>query len=127
MKVKRFKVDKYSIKLYANDRKGSRTRWGDKVIEIYSDEKHVASAVFARKGATAPEPYFSDGKIYYFAQADQYAAVIDLLRNDNPVYIVWEPVYDQKEPNDGDAYFYVEGKVIQQNYDEVLEVIKKKT
>jgi len=110
MKVKKFKVDTYSIKLYANDRKGSRTRWGDKMIEIYSGGKHVASAVFARKDITVPEPYFSEGKIYFFAQADQYASVIDLLRNEKPVYIVWEPVYDPKEPNDGDAYFYVEGK-----------------
>jgi len=101
-----FKIDSYSIHVYAKDMKGSRTRWGDKLIYLYSDGKQVAQAVFAREGFKAPEPYFSDGIIYFFAQRYQYRPVIDLLRNEKPVYIAWRPIADPKEPKDGDAYFY---------------------
>lgn len=106
MKETSFKIDSYSIQVYAKDRKGSRTRWGDKIIDLYSGGRQVAKAVFAREGFKAPEPYFSEGMIYYFAQGYQYASVIDLLRNEKPVYIAWKPIADPKEPRDGDAYFY---------------------
>ncbi|MFB0566064.1 MAG: hypothetical protein ACETWK_10365 [Candidatus Aminicenantaceae bacterium] len=106
MTVKSFRIDSYSVYVYAKDMKGGRTRWGDKLIFLYSGGKQVAQAVFAREGFKAPEPYFSGGKIYYFAQAYQYEAVVDLLRNEKFVYIAWKPVADPKEPQDGDAYFY---------------------
>jgi len=106
MRITCFKIDNYSVQLYAKDRKGRRTRWGDKLIYLYSEGQEVAHAVFAGEGFKAPEPYFSDGKIYFFAESCQYAAVMDLLRNEKPVYIAWKPVADPKEPGDGDAYFY---------------------
>lgn len=106
MKTTSFKIDSYSVQIYAKDRKGGRTRWGDKLIYLYSKGIEVAQAVFAREGFEAPEPYFSAGKIYFFAQSHQFPAVIDLLRNEKQVYIAWKPIYDLKEPNDGDAYFY---------------------
>ncbi|MFB0565914.1 MAG: hypothetical protein ACETWK_09590 [Candidatus Aminicenantaceae bacterium] len=106
MRIICFKIDNYSVQLYAKDRKGRRTRWGDKLIYLYSGGREVAHAVFAREGFKAPEPYFSDGKIYFFADSYQYAAVMDLLRNEKPVFIAWKPVADPKEPRDGDAYFY---------------------
>jgi hypothetical protein len=106
METTSFKIDSYAIHVYAKDMKGGRTRWGDKVIYLYSGGRTVAQAVFAREGFKAPEPYLSGGKIYFFAQAYQYPAVIDLLRNEKPVYIAWKPVADPKEPQDGDAYFY---------------------
>ena len=105
MAITSFKIDSYSVHLYAIDRKGGRTRWGDKAIYLYSGGREIAQAVFAGEGCSPPEPYFSGGKIYYFAQASQYAAVMDLLRNEEPVYIAWKPVSDPKEPCDGDAYF----------------------
>ena len=101
-----FKIDSYAIEVYAKDMKGGRTRWGDKVIYLYSEGSNIAQAIFAREGFKAPEPYFSGGKIYFFAQAYQYPAVIDLLRNEKPVYVAWKPISDPKEPQDGDAYFY---------------------
>ena len=106
METTSFKIDSYTIEVYAKDMKGGRTRWGDKVIYLYSGGRNIAQAVFAREGFKAPEPYLSGGKIYFFAQAYQYSAVIDLLRNEKPVYIAWKPVADPKEPQDGDAYFY---------------------
>lgn len=106
MAILSFKIDSYSVQLYAIDRKGGRTRWGDKTILLYSGGKQVAQAVFAGEDTSLPEPYFSAGKIYYFAQASMYAAVIDLLRNEKPVNIAWKPISDPKEPRDGDAYFY---------------------
>jgi len=106
MAITSYKIDNYSVQVYANDRKGGRTRWGDKIIYLYSGGNQVAQAVFARESFSAPEPYLSGGKIYYFAQNYQYAAVIDLLRNEKPVYIAWKPISDPKEPGDGDAYFY---------------------
>ena len=108
MAVTSFKIDKYSVKIFGNDSKGRRTRWGDKCIRLFSEGKEVAQAVFAMPGHEVPEPYFSEGKIYYFAAGDQFADVLYLLRNEDPVYIAWEPVHDPKEPDDGDAYFYTE-------------------
>ena len=106
MAIKSFKINSYCVQLYAIDRKGGRTRWGDKTILLYSGGKQVAQAVFAGEGSSPPEPYFSTGKIYYFAPAGMYGAVIDLLRNEKPVHIAWKPISDPKEPRDGDAYFY---------------------
>ncbi len=110
MQATSYRIDSYSIYVYAKDRKGGRTRWGDKLIHLFSEGREVAQAVFAREGFDAPEPYFSTGKIYYFAQSYQFHAVIDLLRAEKPVYIAWQPIYDPKEPQDGDAYFYTDEK-----------------
>lgn len=113
IKTTSFKIDDYSVQIYAKDKKGERTRWGDKLIFLYSGSRQVAQAVFAREGFEAPEPYFSSGKIFFFAQSQLYPAVIDLLRGEKPVYIAWEPVHDSKEPNDGDAYFYTESETVE--------------
>jgi len=106
MTITSFKIDSYCVQLFAIDRKGGRTRWGDKTILLYSGEELVGQAVFAGEGFSAPEPYFSGGKIYFFSQASMYGPVIDLLRNEKTVHIAWKPVSDPKEPRDGDAYFY---------------------
>lgn len=105
-----YKIDAYSVKIFARDSKGRRTRWGDRMILLYSDGKEVAQAVFSKPGREAPEPYFSEGKIYYFADADQFSDVLYLLRHEKPVCIAWESVHDPKEPEDGDAYFYTDSK-----------------
>jgi len=102
------KIDSYSVQIYANDLKGRRTRWGDKIIRIYTEGEEVAQAVFAREGSKIPEPYFADGKIYYFAPNSQFDSVLDLLQSSEAVYIAWEPIHDPKEPNDGDAYFFTD-------------------
>lgn len=108
MGVTKYKIDTYCVKIFGNDSKGSRTRWGDRCITLYSGGKEVAQAVFAKPGQEVPEPYFSEGKIYYFALGEQFHDVLDLIRNENPVFIVWEPVHDPKEPEDGDAFFLAE-------------------
>lgn len=110
MAATRYKIDTYSVKIFGNDSKGRRTRWGDRCIHLYSEGKEVAQAVFAKPGHEVPEPYFSEGKIYYFAGSDQFADVLNLLRQEKPVYIAWEPVHDPKEPEDGDAFFFTEKK-----------------
>ena len=102
------KIDSYSVQIFASDLKGRRTRWGDKVIHIFSDGKEVAQAAFAIEGSKIPEPYLKDGKIFYFAPSSQFESVLNLLKNKNSVYIAWEPIYDPKEPNDGDAYFFTD-------------------
>ncbi len=108
MKSIEYRIDSYVIEIYSSDLKGARTRWGEKIIRLYSQGKEVAQAVFAREDAELPEPYLSAGKIYYFAPGRQYADVLDLLRNEQPVCIAWKPISDPQEPNDGDAYFYTE-------------------
>jgi hypothetical protein len=106
VKIISHKIDSYTVKIYASDLKGRRTRWGDKVIQIFSGEKEVAQAVFAIEGSKIPEPYFEEGKIFYFAPSSQFEHVLSLLRSSEPVYIAWEPIHDPKEPKDGDAYFF---------------------
>jgi len=105
-----YKIDNYAVKIFGNDSKGSRTRWGDRCIQLFSEGKEIAQAVFAKPGQEVPEPYLKEEKIYYFAASDQFVDVMYLLRNEKPVYIAWEPVHDPKEPDDGDAFFYTEAK-----------------
>lgn len=105
MKVTEYKIDRFSVEIYASDLKGARTRWGEKIIRLYSGEMEVAQAVFARGDAKVPEPYLSGNKIFYFASEHQYRDVIDLLRGEKTVFICWKPIADPKEPDDGDAYF----------------------
>ncbi len=108
MNVISHKIDSYTVQIYASDLKGRRTRWGDKIIHIYSGGKEVAQAVFAIEGSKIPEPYSADGKIFYFASSSQFESVLSLLRSADPVYIAWEPIHDPKESNDGDAYFFTD-------------------
>lgn len=100
-----YKIDSFNIRLYGNDQKGGRTRWGDKVIRLTSKGKEIGQAVFAREGAKSPEAYCSGDKIYFFAPSSQYSAVVELLRRPEPVYLNWESVNDPKEKDDGDAFF----------------------
>lgn len=101
----RYQIDAFQIEIYSVDRKGGRTRWGDRKIRLFSRGKEVAQAVFAKCGEKCPEPYFAEGKIFYFASSSQYPDVLDLLRHENPVFICWNPVHDPKESQDGDAFF----------------------
>jgi len=100
------KIDEYSVQAYANDLRGNYTRWAATVITFYSGKKRVGSAYFAREGFTAPDCVYSGGIIYYHAQGEQYERVLDLLRNEGPVYLRWAPHSDSAEPNDGNAYVY---------------------
>lgn len=100
-----FQIDKYTVQLFANDLRGSLTRWADKVIFLYSGNQNVGQAYFAREGASAPDATFSGGIVWYHAPGSQYAPVMDMLRNEKPVYINWFPHTDSTEPNDGNAYF----------------------
>ena len=99
-------IDEYSVQVYANDLRGSRTRWASTVIYLYSSGSHVGTAYFARDGHTAGDAVYSGGKIYYHAQGEQYERVMDILRNEKPVYLRWRSQSDSTETNDGDAYFY---------------------
>jgi hypothetical protein len=105
VKITEYKIDDYSVEIYSSDLKGARTRWGEKIIRLYSGGREVAQAVFAREGAELPEPYLSGGKIFYFAPGSQFPDVIGLLRSEKAVFIVWKPISDPQEDNDGDAYF----------------------
>jgi len=106
MKDTSYKIEDFSVEIYAKDMKGGRTRWADKIIRLYSQGREVGQAVFAQEKTKAPEPYLSGDVIYYFAESTQFPAVMDLLRNEKNVYIGWKPVFDPKEPNDGDALFF---------------------
>lgn len=99
-------IDEYSVQVYANDLRGNLTRWAAGVIYLYSSGSHVGTAYFAREGYTGPDAVYSGGKIYFHAQSEQYERVLDLLRNEKPVYLRWRPHSDTGESNDGNAYFY---------------------
>ena len=102
------KIDHYKVQIFSCDRVGARKRWGDKLIELFSEGQCIAQAVFACEKEDIPEPYVSGDKIFYFAHSSQYEAVLDLLRNEDSVYICWRPISDPKEPRDGDAFFSTE-------------------
>jgi len=110
MKTVSFPIDDYTIELYAVDRKGKRTRWGNRIIRLCSGGTEVAQAVFSKDEKEIFEPYHEGNQIHYFAPVSQYPAVLDLLRNEKSVHIAWKPILDPKESRDGDAYF-VTGKV----------------
>ena len=51
MKTTEYRIDDYTVEIYSSDLKGARTRWGEKIIRLYSGDKEVGQAVFAREGA----------------------------------------------------------------------------
>ena len=104
----RYKIDNYTVEFYAVDRKGSRKRWGDRGLKIYSDGREIASAIFSDEDSSIPEPYMADGKIHYFAPSSQFSDLLAMLRKEKNSYIAWRPAYDPKESLDGDAVFVFE-------------------
>jgi len=105
MANQRHKIDSYKVFIYGSDRVGLEWRWGTKVLALYSDDVHVATAYFTTAGAKPGEDALAGNTIFFNAPEEQYAHVMDLLRNEYPVFINWVPKADAKEPNDGDAYF----------------------
>lgn len=105
-----YKIDNYLVRLYGNDTKGQVTREADKEILVYSEGKLVGHATFAKEGHVTGDSHVYQGVIYLCAPTSQYETVIDLLRNEKPVYIGWYPKPDAKEENDGDAYFATSGE-----------------
>lgn len=100
-------IEDYSVQVYANDLRGSITRWAAAVIYLYGNNgAHVGTAYFAREGHTAPDAVYAGNKIYYHAQGEQFERVLDILRNEKPVYLRWVSQNDATEANDGNAYFY---------------------
>lgn len=109
MKEIKYRIDRYQVSVYARDIKGQRTRWADRIIRLYQEGREIAQAVFAVEGEKVPEPFLSeDEKIFFFASSARFMEVLEILRSFDPVYIVWQPIYDPKEPKDGDAFFLVE-------------------
>lgn len=97
-------IDKYSVHIYGNDLRG-RVESRAARIYLFSSGSYVGTAIFAREGHTMRESRYYKGIIYYYAQGEQYERVLDLLRNEKPVYLRWTPHSDPDEPNDGNAYF----------------------
>jgi len=104
------KIDKYLVRLYGNDTKGRLTRIDDKEILLYSEGKLVGHASFAKEGNKTGDSHVYQDVVYFRAPSSQYPQVIDLLRNENPVYIGWYPKADSTEEDDGDAYFATSGE-----------------
>ena len=40
MKTTEYRIDGYTVEIYSSDLKGARTRWGEKIIRLYSGD-HV--------------------------------------------------------------------------------------
>jgi hypothetical protein len=104
------KIDNYLVRLYGNDTKGRLTRIDDKEILLYSDGKLVGHASFAKEGNKTGDSHVYQDVIYFRAPSSQFPQVIDLLRNEDPVYIGWYPKADAAEEGDGDAYFATSGE-----------------
>ena len=107
------KIDNYLVRLYGNDTKGRLTRIDDKEILLYAGGKLVGHASFAKEGNKTGDSHVYQDVVYFRAPSSQYPQVIDLLRNENPVYIAWRPIADPKEPKDGDAYFYAGQELVE--------------
>jgi hypothetical protein len=105
-----YKIDNYLVRLYGNDTKGRLTRIDDKEILLYSDGKLIGHASFAKEGNKTGDSHVYQDVIYFRAPSSQYSQVIDLLRNEDPVYIGWYPKADSAEEADGDAYFATSGE-----------------
>jgi len=105
-----YKIDNYLVRLFGNDARGQVTRIADREILLYSDGRLVGHATFSKEGHNIGDSHVYQDVIYLRAPASQYDAVIDLLRNEKPVYIGWYPKPDAKEEDDGDAYFATSGE-----------------
>ena len=104
----RYTIDRYTVEFYSVDRKGSRRRWGDRIVNLYSGGRLVGKAVFSGSASDIPEPYAADGIIHYFAPLDQFPTLLELLGRGHSASILWKPAHDPKEPNDGDAVIIIE-------------------
>lgn len=109
-----YKIDNYLVRLYGNDARGRLTRIDDKEILLYSEGKLVGHASFAKEGNKTGDSHAFQDVIYFRSPSSQYTQVIDLLRNENPVYIGWYPKPDSAEEDDGDAYFATSGEPIRE-------------
>jgi hypothetical protein len=106
----RYRIDAYSVEFYAVDKKGSRTRWGDRLLRLFSEGREVGQAVFSEEFSAIPEPFLADGKIHYFAPAGQFGDLLKMLDGRREAFILWRPAHDPKEPDDGDALFIFKDK-----------------
>ena len=99
------RIDRYKVRIFGTDKQGLTFTFASQIIELYSNGAHVATATFYKAGHTPGEDSLTLSHILFNAPADQYPSVIDLLRNEDPVFITWVPREDSKEQNDGNAIF----------------------
>ncbi len=98
-------IDQYSVYVFAEDLRSEYTKRLACKMHLFSGGDHVGGAYFVREGHTIPESSCSENKIYYYAPAEQYERVLDLLRNEAPVGLTWVPASDTSEPA---VYFFTE-------------------
>jgi len=79
-------IDKYSCMMFSS-------RSGDAdikaVIMLTGDGQFLGYLNFMADGATLPEPDKKYNLYYYYYHMSELPSVVDLLRNENPVYIFY--------------------------------------
>lgn len=78
-------VHKYSLSYV------STTRSVTAAINCFDENKQVGTILFVRKGQTIPENSERDGRISLFFEESHFANVVDILRNEKPVYLSLHP------------------------------------
>jgi len=79
-------VDSYSVVIYGEDQTSS-----DLVayIHCYYKGQNVASCEFYRDGTTLPTNRYQGGRIGLTYSWSQFEAVLDVLRNETPVFVAF--------------------------------------
>jgi|MudIll2142460700_1097286.scaffolds.fasta_scaffold2046343_2 hypothetical protein len=77
-------IDRYSINYYSNTSTPTISLWKNGV------NRNVASLAFLRKESALPRDYSRDGTAFLFYRLEDYPNIVDLLRNEKPVFLFWD-------------------------------------
>ena len=108
-------INQYWVHFQAG-RSGNKALYPRVIVKCYHDDDYVLQATFYPDGKTLPDNYYDvNSKLVYLRYSMyMYAHVIDLLRNEKPIYFSFSDVSKLgyirtgKEPvgeGDGDADF----------------------
>jgi len=94
-------VEEYEVELYGRNQEGSRTIWGIAQIVLYSSGRKVGEVFTPSRDEQPPhDATVSNGTAFLHAASEQYDRILDLLRNESPVFLKWESISDSQVEDD---------------------------
>ena len=77
-------IDRYSINYYSNTSVPLISLWKNGV------NRNIASLAFRPNGSVLPSDFSRDGTAYLFFHLEDFANIIDLLRNEKPMFLFYD-------------------------------------
>ena len=77
-------IDRYTVWYRSNKSIPTISLWKDNV------NKNIASLSFRPNGSVLPNDSSYDGTAFLFFHLEDFANIIDLLRNEKPIFLWWD-------------------------------------